>query len=120
MIIIILFYTLLQLFKPKDDREDVREKLLNPEPPKSLLTASQQIVNCLVEHVLRTEEAADPERQQNHNSRRFVACVATLMLFAKIRPQLLILHASTLQGYLSLRTQVRITTVATFLIVTIN
>ena len=90
----------LQLFKPKDDKEDVREKVANPDPPKPVLVASEQIVNCLVEHVLRLEET------NSSQSTRFCACVATLFLFAKIRPQLLVNHAITLEGYLSLRCQV--------------
>jgi len=93
----------LQLFKPKDDKEDVREKVVNPEPPKAVLTASRQIVNCLVEHVLRLEESGNNQGL----SGRFFACVATLYLFAKIRPQLLVSHAITLEGYLSMRCQVR-------------
>ena len=36
-------------------------------------------------------------------SQRLVACLTTLHLFAKIRPQLLVPHAMTLQPYLSLR-----------------
>jgi len=76
----------------------------NQEPPKAVLIASLQIVNCLVEHVLRIEENTDSGATQN--SQRFVACVATLVLFAKIRPQLLVNHAITLEGYLSLRCQV--------------
>lgn len=94
----------LQLFKPKDDKEDVREKVVNPEPPKAVVTASKQIVDCLVEHVLRIEENS---ANSATNSQRFVACVSTLFLFAKIRPQLLVNHAITLEGYLSLRCQVR-------------
>jgi len=111
---------LLSLFKPKDDKEDVREKVVNPEPPKAVVTASRQIVNCLVEHVLRLEEGAGTgaiqpattgngqqlQTQQSSSSQRFVACVATLYLFAKIRPQLLVNHAITLEGYLSMRCQV--------------
>lgn len=81
---------------------------MNPEPPKIVLTASTQIVNCLVEHVLRLEENSEQPGSQpaSSSSSRFVACVATLYLFAKIRPQLLVTHAITLEGYLSLRCQV--------------
>lgn len=42
------------------------------------------------------------------NSERLVACISTLHLFAKIRPQLLVNHALTLQPYLSLKCQVNI------------
>jgi cohesin loading factor subunit SCC2 len=97
------------LFKPKDDREDIREKLVNQEPPKAVVTASTQIVNCLVEHVLRIEEGTTSttgQQPQSSSSQRFIACVATLFLFAKIRPQLLVNHAITLQAYLSMKCQV--------------
>ena len=39
------------------------------------------------------------------SSQRLVACLTTLHLFAKIRPNLLVPHAMTLQPYLSLRCQ---------------
>jgi cohesin loading factor subunit SCC2 len=47
---------LLQMFRPKEDKEDLTK--VNTEPPKVLLTACQQIVDCLVENVLRLEEAS--------------------------------------------------------------
>lgn len=98
----------MQLFKPKDDqKDDIREKAVNPEPPKAVVTASKQIVDCLVEHVLRIEENSS---NSTASSQRFVACVSTLFLFAKIRPQLLINHANTLEGYLSLRCTVSVKT----------
>lgn len=40
------------------------------------------------------------------SSQRILACLSTLHLFAKIRPQLLVNHALTLQPYLSLKCQV--------------
>lgn len=45
-----------QMFRPKDnDKEDVGK---GNEPSKALLTACQQIVDCLVENILRLEEAS--------------------------------------------------------------
>jgi len=78
---------------------------VNVDPPKALLTACRQIVDCLIENVLRLEENSLEEHKGS--SQRLVACLTTLYLFAKIRPQLLVNHAITLQPYLSLRCQVR-------------
>lgn len=58
-------------------------------------------MNCLIENVLSLEETTD----NSSASQRLVACLTTLHLFAKIRPQLLVKHASTLQPYLSLKCQ---------------
>lgn len=90
---------ILQLFKPKEDKEDSTK--VQTEPPKALLLACEQIVNCLIENVLSLEETTD----NSSASQRLVACLTTLYLFAKIRPQLLVKHASTLQPYLSLKCQ---------------
>lgn len=87
------------MFKPKEDKDDSTK--IQTEPPKALLLACEQIVNCLIENVLRLEETTD----NNTSSQRLVACLTTLYLFAKIRPQLLVKHASTLQPYLSLKCQ---------------
>ena len=46
-----------QLFRPKEDKEIPTTKV-NVEPPRALLTACQQIVDCLVENILRLEEAS--------------------------------------------------------------
>lgn len=90
---------LLQLFKPKEDKDDSTK--LQVEPPKALLLSCKQIVDCLIENVLSLEETTD----SSGSSQRLVACLTTLCLFAKIRPQLLINHAITLQPYLSLKCQ---------------
>ena len=93
---------------------------MHSEPPKPLLTACKQIVDCLIENVLRLEEAPEsntastsngngnasgegPSSSSGGSSQRLVACLTTLYLFAKIRPQLLVNHAITLQPYLSLK-----------------
>lgn len=58
-------------------------------------------MDCLIENVLRLEET----NNSSGVSQRLVACLTTLHLFAKIRPQLLVKHASTLQPYLGLKCQ---------------
>lgn len=87
---------LISLFRPKEDKDDSTR--VHTEPPRALLHACKQIVDCLIENVLQLEETTS-------GSQRLVACLTTLYLFAKIRPQLLVWHASTLQPYLSLKCQ---------------
>ncbi|XP_078036423.1 nipped-B cohesin loading factor isoform X2 [Augochlora pura] len=97
---------LVSLFKPKEDKDDSTK--MQTEPPKALLTACKQIVDCLIENVLRLEETNLEEAEKvekKGSSQRLVACLTTLYLFAKIRPQLLVNHAITLQPYLSLKCQ---------------
>lgn len=89
---------LVSLFKPKEDKDDSTKVVT--EPPKILVTACKQIVDCLVDNVISLDGRGGNAPQ------RLVACVTTLYLFAKIRPQLLVEHAITLQPYLSLRCQV--------------
>ncbi|KAJ2952749.1 hypothetical protein O0L34_g7104 [Tuta absoluta] len=92
---------LMSLFKPKEDKEDSTKIIY--QPPKALLTACQQIVDCLIENLLQLEEASGDG--SSGSSQRILACLSTLHLFAKIRPQLLVNHALTLQPYLSLKCQ---------------
>lgn len=97
---------LVSLFKPKEDKDDSTK--MQTEPPRALLTACKQIVDCLIENVLRLEETnlGDAEKSKRKgSSQRLVACLTTLYLFAKIRPRLLVNHAITLQPYLSLKCQ---------------
>ncbi|XP_043483763.1 nipped-B-like protein [Leptopilina heterotoma] len=97
---------LVSLFKPKEDKEDSTK--MQTEPPKILLTACKQIVECLIENILRLEETpldGVEHSEKKGSSQRLVACLTTLHLFAKIRPQLLVNHAITLQPYLSLKMQ---------------
>ncbi|XP_072943983.1 nipped-B protein isoform X2 [Epargyreus clarus] len=91
---------LTSLFKPKEDKEDSTKIIY--QPPKSLLVACQQIVDCLIENLLQLEET---NADGTGSSQRILACLSTLHLFAKIRPQLLVNHALTLQPYLSLKCQ---------------
>ncbi|XP_057671189.1 nipped-B-like protein B [Diorhabda carinulata] len=92
---------LLSLFKPKEDKDDSTKVMT--EPPKALLLACRQIVDCLIENVLSLEETSE----NTSTSQRLAACLTTLYLFAKIRPQLLVKHASTLQPYLGLKCQTK-------------
>lgn len=70
------------------DREDGQRR--------GVLESCRQIVDCLVERLLCLEEGAA-------SSQHLVACLGTLYLFSRIRPQLLVRHAHTIQPYLSMR-----------------
>ena len=98
------------LFRPKEDKDDATKK--NTEANPQLVLACQQLVDCLVESVLRMEEsnsdhlspAANENGGQNNQrgaSNRLVACLTTLFIFAKTRPQLLVPHVQTLTPYLT-------------------
>ncbi|XP_060588229.1 nipped-B-like protein B isoform X3 [Ruditapes philippinarum] len=66
---------------------------------KSALTSCRQIVDCLVENVLRLEETSVDGKCSN----RLSACLSTLFLFGKIKPDLMLEHAQTLQPYLNIK-----------------
>ncbi|KAK8753828.1 hypothetical protein OTU49_001786 [Cherax quadricarinatus] len=97
------------MFKPREDKDDVTK--VNTEPPKSLVTACKQIVDCLVRHILVLEEdgqGSQPADEPRTTTQRILACHKTLYLFAKIRPQLLVDHAITLQPYLAWRCRTQV------------
>lgn len=60
--------------------------------------ACKQIVECLVQNIMRLEEIS----MANSNS-RLVACLTTLHLFTKIRPELMVQYAMTLHPYLNIK-----------------
>ena len=98
------FEQLLQfLLKPKEDKDDATK--VNKEPPKQLVLACQQIVDCLIEQVLKTEEREWGNSAGVGQSHRIVACLTTTFLFAKTRAQLLVNHVQTLQPYLNVKCQ---------------
>merc|ERR1719309_1429773 len=73
-----------------------------------LVLACQQIVDCLIEQVLKTEEknmSSEVEGNSVGQSHRIVACLTTTYIFAKSRPQLLVNHVQTLQPYLNVKCQ---------------
>ncbi len=93
------------MFRPREDKDDATKK--NTEPPPQLVYACQQIVDCLVESVLSIEENSIRNTANGGetlgSSSRIVACLTTLFLFAKIRPQLLVEHVQTIQPYLQVQ-----------------
>uniref|UniRef100_A0A5K3F1J8 Nipped-B protein n=1 Tax=Mesocestoides corti TaxID=53468 RepID=A0A5K3F1J8_MESCO len=79
--------------------EQFLEALLTKEESEKVRPAEKacvQIVECLVQNIMRLEEIPG-------QTKRLVACLATLHLFTKIRPQLTVKHAMLLQPYLSAR-----------------
>ncbi|GAB1597401.1 nipped-B-like protein A [Argonauta hians] len=69
---------------------------------KNALLASRQIVNCLVENVMSLEEKCVDGDSTSH-PQRLIACLTTLHLFSKIKPDLMVQHAITLQPYLNIK-----------------
>ncbi|OWF42149.1 nipped-B-like protein B isoform X2 [Mizuhopecten yessoensis] len=87
--------------------EQLLENLLKKDEDgnynKSAVTSCRQIVDCLVENVLSLEERSVDVDTVKGCSQRLVACLSTLFLFSKIKPDLMIKHATTLQPYLDIK-----------------
>ncbi|GFS10541.1 nipped-B-like protein [Elysia marginata] len=87
--------------------EQLLENLLKKDDEgnynKTAITACKQIVDCLVENVLRIEEKSVERSDGMAISSRLVGCLSTLHLFSKIKADLMIEHANTLQPYLDIK-----------------
>ncbi|XP_059166950.1 nipped-B-like protein [Physella acuta] len=87
--------------------EQLLENLLKKDEEgnynKAAITACKQIVDCLVENVLRIEEKSVEKSEGRTISARLVGCLSTLHLFSKIKPDLMVEHATTLQPYLDIK-----------------
>ncbi|XP_075040342.1 nipped-B-like protein isoform X2 [Mixophyes fleayi] len=84
--------------------EQLLQNLLKSEEDasyKPVKKACTQLVDNLVEHILKYEESMDETDNKGVNSGRLVSCITTLFLFSKIRPQLMVKHAMTMQPYLT-------------------
>ncbi|XP_036454156.1 nipped-B-like protein A [Colossoma macropomum] len=82
--------------------EQLLQNLLKSEEDSSYKPtrkACVQLVDSLVEYILKHEEAL--AEHKSVNSTRLVACITTLYLFSKIRAQLMVKHAMTMQPYLT-------------------
>ncbi|XP_066509612.1 nipped-B-like protein A [Hoplias malabaricus] len=82
--------------------EQLLQNLFKAEEDSSYKPAKKacvQLVDNLVEYILKHEEALSEHKSVN--STRLVACITTLYLFSKIRPQLMVRHAMTMQPYLT-------------------
>ncbi|XP_040276898.1 nipped-B-like protein [Bufo bufo] len=84
--------------------EQLLQNLLKAEEDtsyKPVKKACTQLVDNLVEHILKYEESMSDSDNKGVNSGRLVSCITTLFLFSKIRPQLMVKHAMTMQPYLT-------------------
>uniref|UniRef100_A0A3Q2QX81 Nipped-B protein n=1 Tax=Fundulus heteroclitus TaxID=8078 RepID=A0A3Q2QX81_FUNHE len=81
--------------------EQLLQNLLKSEEDasyKPTKKACVQLVDNLVEHILKYEESI---ADKGINSSRVVACITTLYLVTKIRPNLMVKHAMAMQPYLN-------------------
>ncbi|XP_065116638.1 nipped-B-like protein B isoform X2 [Paramisgurnus dabryanus] len=84
--------------------EQLLQNLLKSEESASYKPAKKacgQLVDGLVEHILKYEESLADGDNKGLTSNRLVACITTLYLFSKIRPHLMVKHAMTMQPYLT-------------------
>ncbi|KAI7793696.1 putative nipped-B-like protein B-like, partial [Triplophysa rosa] len=84
--------------------EQLLQNLLKTEEDASYKPARKacvQLVDSLVEHIIKYEESLADGDNKGLASNRLVACITTLYLFSKIRPQLMVKHAMTMQPYLT-------------------
>uniref|UniRef100_A0A3P8YZA4 Nipped-B protein n=1 Tax=Esox lucius TaxID=8010 RepID=A0A3P8YZA4_ESOLU len=82
--------------------EQLLQNLLKSEEDAAYKPAKKacvQLVDNLVEHILKYEESL--AENKGVNSTRLVSCITTLFLFSKIRAQLMVKHAMTMQPYLT-------------------
>ncbi|OCT98780.1 hypothetical protein XELAEV_18011014mg [Xenopus laevis] len=95
---------------PQNDKEAMTRKILNITDVVAACRDTgfdwfeqllQNLVDNLVEHILKYEESLADSDSKGVNSGRLVACITTLFLFSKIRPQLMVKHAMTMQPYLT-------------------
>uniref|UniRef100_A0A6Q2WVQ6 Nipped-B protein n=1 Tax=Esox lucius TaxID=8010 RepID=A0A6Q2WVQ6_ESOLU len=84
--------------------EQLLQNLLKTEEDaayKPARKACVQLVDNLVEHILKYEESLADIENKGVNSNRLVSCITTLFLFSKNRAQLMVKHAMTMQPYLT-------------------
>ncbi|XP_024859838.1 nipped-B-like protein B isoform X2 [Kryptolebias marmoratus] len=86
--------------------EQLLQNLLKSEEDSSYKPtkkACTQLVDNLVEHILKYEESIADCEDKGVNSGRLVACITTLYLITKIRAQFMVKHAMTMQPYLTIK-----------------
>ncbi|XP_036224403.2 nipped-B protein isoform X1 [Bactrocera oleae] len=87
------------IFQPKesatkgdDSMKDTLQK--KTEPPADILLSCQQLADGLVGRLIELEDT---------DNTRMLGCITTLHLLAKVRPQLLVQHAITIEPYLNIK-----------------
>ncbi|XP_039532073.1 nipped-B-like protein B isoform X2 [Pimephales promelas] len=84
--------------------EQLLQNLLKSEEDASYKPARKacvQLVDSLVDHIVKYEESLADCENKGLTSNCLVACITTLYLFSKIRPHLMVKHAMTMQPYLT-------------------
>ncbi|ELU12686.1 hypothetical protein CAPTEDRAFT_160616 [Capitella teleta] len=84
--------------------EQLLDNLLKKEEDtaaKPVETACGLIVDCLVDNVLKLDAVSAADNQQRNY--RLLACFSTLFLFCKVKPTLLVPHATTIHPYLNIK-----------------
>lgn len=66
----------------------------NTEPSAEIVLACQQLADGLVDRLIELEDT---------DNERMLGCITTLHLLAKVRPQLLVRHAITIEPYLNIK-----------------
>ncbi|TMW41999.1 hypothetical protein DOY81_012921 [Sarcophaga bullata] len=64
------------------------------QSPQEIVLACQQLADGLVERLIELEDT---------DNERMLGCITTLHLLAKVRPQLLVRHAITIEPYLNIK-----------------
>ena len=91
------------LLGPKEDKDDATK--VNKESNRQRVLAGQQIVDCLMERIIKSEETTTREMDATAgSSHRTEARLTTTLQSVKMRPQMLVNHLQTLQPYLNVRT----------------
>lgn len=71
---------------------------------KPVEQACRQIIDCLIENVLKLEQkTVTLSEGKQVSSPRFVACLSTMYLLAKVKPDLMVDHAEVIQPYLQIQ-----------------
>ncbi|XP_067623755.1 nipped-B protein isoform X2 [Eurosta solidaginis] len=87
------------IFQPKESTakgdDALKDTLLKKtEPPAEILLSCQQLADGLVARLIELEDT---------DNTRMLGCITTLHLLAKVRPQLLVQHAITIEPYLNIK-----------------
>ncbi|XP_054741971.1 nipped-B protein isoform X1 [Anastrepha obliqua] len=87
------------IFQPKENTakgDDGMKDTLHKktEPPADILLSCQQLADGLVARLIELEDT---------DNTRMLGCITTLHLLAKVRPQLLVQHAITIEPYLNIK-----------------
>uniref|UniRef100_A0AAY4CG10 Nipped-B protein n=1 Tax=Denticeps clupeoides TaxID=299321 RepID=A0AAY4CG10_9TELE len=87
---------------PSHDKDTMNRKILNiTDVVAACRDSGYDWFEQLLQNVVTSVILLTPVEHKNVNSTRLVACITTLYLFSKIRAQLMVKHAMTMQPYLT-------------------